>query len=621
VILRGSERKPKTNAKDLGSASLDTILDVTVRVRPREQLPAIPEPGEVPRMTHQQWEAKYGANPSDFEKVKEYAIACGLKVEATSIAERRVLLSGTVSAFSKAFNVELRDYEIDGRRFRGRSGPVYIPQSLDGLVVGVFGLSNEPFAEPHFWRTAPIPHALARMPRGFTPIEIARHYNFPTKLDGKGQTIGIIELGGGFRQQELDSYFKQLNVNPPNVKVFKFVGGGTNNPGSDPLDPENPDVEVLLDIEVVGAIAPGAQIVVYFAPSTEDQSFLDVMTAAVHDSQNNPSIISISWGGPEATATNQFQCNFDQVLQAAAHLGITVCVASGDNASADFPSNDPQRPWDGKAHVDFPASSPFSLACGGTRIIGTGVSANEVVWHPGPNEGTGGGVSRVFPLPTYQGKAGVPTARNPPGRLGRGVPDVAGDAAQESGYRILCDGQFFPDPNHSPPLPPIGGTSAVAPLWAGLLALINQSLRRNVGFLNPRIYQLLPSSGAFKDITSGNNGDYQAGPGWDPCTGLGVPDGELLLEALRNPASGRVFSAAEEDETGGNDSRVALLMEYLQTTRALVDLLASENFLTNVASRSPRRHGKSRQRRDSDRPGDPSEPGDPNQPGDPSQPG
>jgi kumamolisin len=579
VALSGSERKPNIKATEIGLTSPETLLDVTVRVRPREELPAIPEHGEVPRMTHQQWEAKHGADPSDIKKVEEYATASGLKVETTSVAERRVLLSGSVSAFNKAFNVELRDYDINGLRFRGRSGPVYIPKSLDGIVAGVFGLSDEPFAEPHFLRTAPIPHATATTASGFTPIDVARHYNFPANLDGTGQTIGIIELGGGFRQRELNTYFNELGVSPPDVKVFDFVGGGTNNPGTDPLDPANPDVEVLLDIEVAGAVAPGAQIVVYFAPSAEDQSFLDVLTAAVHDSENNPTIISISWGGPESTATSQFQQNFDEVLQAAAHLGITVCVASGDNASADFPLNDPQRPWDGNAHVDFPASSPFALACGGTRIVGRGASANEVVWHPGPNEGTGGGVSRAFPLPNYQANVGVPNVKNPPGHVGRGVPDVAGDAAQESGYRILCDGQAFPDPSQG--LPPIGGTSAVAPLWAGLLALINQGLGRKIGFINPVLYQLLPTSAALEDITSGNNGDYQAGPGWDPCTGLGVPNGELLLEALRNgaPAPARALHAAlradKETVSEGAHSRIAILMEYFQTTRALIDLLAS----------------------------------------------
>jgi kumamolisin len=296
-----------------------------------------------------------------------------------------------------------------------------------------------------------------------------------------------------------------------------------------------------LDIEVIGAIAPGAQIAVYFAPDSSGQSFIDAFTAAIHDAKTNPGIISISWGGPESKATEQFMQRFDAALQSAARLGITVCVASGDNASADFEGNDPD--WDGGAHVDFPASSPFALACGGTELIGrNGLAQNEIVWHSGPNEGTGGGVSRFFPLPDYQKNASIPFVRNPRGRVGRGVPDVSGNAASESGYRILCDGQAFPDPNHKPPIPPIGGTSAVAPLWAGLTALLNQKLGWQLGFINPLLYELA-GSGAFQDIMQGNNGDYKAVPGWDPCTGLGSPNGEELLlslcQRLHEPHPGR----------------------------------------------------------------------------------
>jgi|GEM_PF-169748 len=544
--LKGSHRNPPPGATELGPTPPDEALDVTVRVRRRSELPPVPARAELTRLNREEYEARHGAAPEDIQQVEDYARKCGLKVEDSSAARGSLLISGTASAFNAAFNCNLKQYRLGEQVFRGRSGPVYIPRTLEGIITGVFGLSNETFARPHFRARAQSPHPTATMPAGFTPLEIARRYNFPPGLDGQGQTIGIIELGGGFRQDELDTYFKQLGVAPPPVKVAQFAGSGSNSPGSDPLDPNNPDLEVMLDLQVAAAVAPGAQIVVYFAPSAEDQSFLDAMTAAVHDAANQPTVISISWGGSEAAATSQFLTNFDQVLQAAAHLGITVCVASGDNASADAPADDPSDPWDGQAHVDFPASSPFALGCGGTRINPDGA---EVTWHPGPNQGTGGGISRAFPVPDYQANAGVPLARNPPGPAGRGVPDVSGDAAQESGYQVLCDGLSFPDPAHNPPLPPIGGTSAVAPLWAGLTALINQGLGRNVGFVQPSLYPLGPSAGAFQDITSGDNGDYQAGPGWDPCTGLGVPDGQKLLAALgagplsqAGPAAPAVFA-------------------------------------------------------------------------------
>jgi kumamolisin len=548
VVVPGSEKAPLPGGKILGDAPDDDVLDVTVRVRRRAELPSLAEAAaRGGRLTKQQYAEQYGADPEDLAKVERFAQQYGLKVELASSERRSVILSGRVGDFERAFGVRLQSCEVGDERYRTRSGSITMPEELRDVVIGVFGLDDRPYARPHF-RACPAPakpaHATADeaephagaggFPTGFSPTQIARFYNFPTDVDGTGQTIGIIELGGGFRQEELTTYFQSIGVTPPQVEVASFAGGGDNLPGTDPLDPANPDIEVMLDIQVAGGVAPGAKIVVYFAPDAQGQSFLDVMTAAVHDPDHDLSVISISWGGPESPSpNNQFQVNFNQILEAAAHLQTTVCVASGDNGSADFPLDDPERPWDGQAHVDFPASSPLVLACGGTRmLVASGTLQNEVVWHPGPNEGTGGGVSRTFPLPNFQEQAGVPNATNPAGPIRRGVPDVAGDAAQESGYQVLCDNQRFPDPHHQPPLPPIGGTSAVAPLWAGLIALINQKLGRRVGFVNPALYAIPAQTGAFRDITQGNNGDYAAKAGWDPCTGLGVPDGKKLAAAL-----------------------------------------------------------------------------------------
>jgi kumamolisin len=296
---------------------------------------------------------------------------------------------------------------------------------------------------------------------------------------------------------------------------------------------------VTLDIEVAGAIAPGATIVVYFTPDASAQSFLDAITQAVHDTQNNPSVISISWGGPESVPEDDFMNQFDQALQAAALLGITVCVAAGDNGAAgEVPSQ-----WDGAAHVDFPASSPNALACGGTLLEGSGGTiTSESTWNDHTTAqdsfgAGGGGVSDAFPLPSWQQSANVPNSLSS-GHPGRGVPDVCGNADPNSGYNILMtingEQQAFP----------VGGTGAVAPLWAGLIARINQQLGRRVGYVNLILYGLGASAGAFQDITTGNNRvgpnylGYDAGPGWDPCTGLGSPNGTALLTALANALGG-----------------------------------------------------------------------------------
>jgi kumamolisin len=547
IPLHGSKRHRPSNARVLGDAPAGEF-QVTVMVRRRAELPSMEEHaklklGQRKYLTRAEHGEKYGADPADIQKVVAFAKENHLNVVTSDAARRHVILSGNTAAYNHAFGVDLKTYEAAGQTYRGREGDISIPESLAGVVTSVTGLDNRQFAKPHVrihrgaakaadaTGTASSAAKAQAVPPGFAPPDIAALYNFPQGLDGTGQTIAILELGGGFRSQELATYYQGIGVaKPPSVTTASFTGGGSNSPGTNALDPKNSDVEVLLDIEVAGSVAPGAKVVVYFAPDASDQSFLNVMNAIIHDSANNPNVVSVSWGGPEETATGQFQNEFDQLLQSAAQMGITVCVAAGDNGSADFAANDPN--WDGKAHVDFPASSPSALACGGTNLTATNGSINnEVVWHDGQNDGTGGGVSRFFPLPSYQQNAKVPKAVDPTGPVMRGVPDVAGDAAPATGYRVLCDGTSFPDPAQG--LPPVGGTSAVAPLWAGLVARLNQGLGKPVGFLNPLLYNLAANAGAFHDITQGNNGNYKAKAGWDPCTGLGSPDGQKLLDALK----------------------------------------------------------------------------------------
>jgi kumamolisin len=451
--------------------------------------------------------ASRGAHDDDLAAVERFAHDHGLTVAESSPERRTVKLTGSVAEASKAFGVDLDRYDHpEHGSFRGRSGYVYVPASLIDVVEGVFGLDDRPQLRPQF-RVAD-PQAVTS---SYTPVEVAQAYNFPTGVSGVGQCVAIIELGGGYQQSDLDAYFGELGLPVPTVTAVS-VDGATNSPAR---DPNSADAEVLLDIEVVGAIAPGARIAVYFAPNS-DQGFIDAVTTAVHDQANAPSVISISWGGPESTWTLQAQTALDQAFADAAALGVTVSAASGDNGSGDGVG-------DGRAHTDFPASSPHVLACGGTRLQPGGA---ETVWNDGASGGaTGGGVSDTFDLPDWQSSAGVPRSANPGGRVGRGVPDVSGDADPQTGYRVLVDGQQAT----------IGGTSAVAPLWAALAALLNEQRGTPVGFLNPFLYG--SGEGALRDVTSGDNdlGDapaYTAGPGWDACTGLGSPDGAALAQLL-----------------------------------------------------------------------------------------
>jgi kumamolisin len=521
VQVPGSQKAAPAGSAVLGPAHSDQHIEVTLRIRPRAEVaPKLREAA----LTQQHKDRKYvtrdelakshGASPDDIAKVAAFAQTHNLAVTHSSEARRSVWLAGTVAHMSAAFGVQLQEYDHpDGGSFRGRTGPIMIPAELDGIVVGVFGLDNRPQARPHFriHKVGAKANAKSSALSQFTPVQIAQLYDFPKNLDGTGECIGIIELGGGFSTKDLKTYFSHLGV--PNPKVSSVsVDHAANKPTH---NPDGPDGEVMLDIEVAGAVAPKAKIVVYFTPNTS-QGFLDAITHAVHDTVNKPSVISISWGGPESSWTAQAFQQFNQAFQAAAAMGVTICVAAGDDGSTDGVS-------DGDAHVDFPASSPNVLACGGTRLNASATKiSSEVVWNE-PNEGaTGGGISDEFPLPSYQETAGVPPSANSNQQVGRGLPDVAADADPATGYSVRVDGQNTV----------IGGTSAVAPLWAGLIALLNQSLGTPVGFLNPTLYGLPATSGVFRDVTSGNNGAYQAGPGWDACTGLGVVDGTKLLNAL-----------------------------------------------------------------------------------------
>ncbi|HEV2690399.1 MAG TPA: S53 family peptidase, partial [Bryobacteraceae bacterium] len=379
--------------------------------------------------------------------MEEFAHEHGLAVAEIDLARRVVVLAGTVAKFSNAFDVELLRYQHSGGEYRGRTGTVSIPQELDGIVLGVHGLDNRPQARAHFRLRRQSAAQAHTAQSSFFPPQIAGLYDYPTNVDGTGQCIAIIELGGGYRVQDLNTYFESLNLPHPKVKAVS-VDHGHNHPSH---NPDGPDGEVMLDVEVAGAIAPGAEIVVYFAPNT-DQGFLDAITKAAFDTVHKPSVISISWGGPESDWTQQSLAAYDQAFQDAATVGVTVCCSSGDNGSTDGVS-------DGLQHVDFPASSPHVLACGGTFIESANTPPAEKVWNDGPDSATGGGVSDFFDQPTWQSGVGVPASHNPGNRVGRGLPDIAGDADPNSGYTIRVDRVQGV----------IGGTSAVAPLWAALI--------------------------------------------------------------------------------------------------------------------------------------------------------
>ncbi len=504
VKLAGSERKPIGTR--VGDQANDETIEVSVILKPKTRAVAPHTGGAV--VSREEFAAKHGADSGAIEKVKQFAKENNLTVAEVSAERRTVKLQGTVANMIRAFEVKLDRYQHEGHEYRARTGAIQLPSDLAPSVEAVLGLDNRPQAKTHYRvRGQKAPHQASAAAVSYTPREVAQLYQFPLDVDGTGQTVGILELGGGYHPADLKNYFASLNITEPTV-ISVSVDKGKNAP----TNPNSADGEVLLDIEVVGAVAPGTKIVVYFAPNT-DQGFQDALTTAIHDSTNNPSVISISWGGPESTWTAQAMTAFDSAAQDAAALGLSICAASGDNGSSDGVT-------DGANHVDFPASSPNILACGGTSLqSSSGTITSETVWNDGAQGGSaGGGFSTQFPLPSYQASDNI----TPPSGLGRGVPDVCGDADPETGYQVLVDGKSLV----------IGGTSAVAPLWSGLIALLNQKLGKPLGFLQPALYGLPQSADALNDITSGSNGAFSAAPGWDAASGLGSPSGQNLLRAL-----------------------------------------------------------------------------------------
>jgi kumamolisin len=532
VPLPGSERTALPQAASAGSIDETEHIAVTLITRRKAALPRTAA-GALARISRDDLAQNYGSDPADQALVAQVLAGPGTALTVThqDPASRQMTISGPVGALASMFKTSLRlvtstrpDGSVSWHRYR--EGGLQVPAALEGIVVAVLGLDNRPQVQPRLRRraaasTAPAAPAApdaaaAPKPVSYTPPQVAAAYQFPAGTDGTGQHVAILEFGGGYAQADLDAYFSGLGILTSPAITAVSVGGAQNVAGK---DPSGADGEVLLDIEVVGSVAPGAAMSVYFAPNS-DQGFVAAVTAATHATPA-PVAISISWGQSEDAWTPQARTSLDSAIADAAATGITVTVASGDNGSSDGATGT-------APHCDFPASSPHALACGGTSLRydpATGALTSEKVWNDGAGQGAcGGGVSDVFPLPSWQAGAGVPAIVHTRTH-GRGVPDVAGNADPETGYQVRIDGQAEV----------IGGTSAVAPLWAALICRLAQAAGHSFGLMQEILYagvQPAKPAAGLRDISTGNNGAYKAKHGWDPCTGLGVPEGTALLSVV-----------------------------------------------------------------------------------------
>jgi kumamolisin len=596
VVLPGSTRHAVPQAKLLKKSDPKSTIQVSIYLRrnptpPGKSLSPLGDMNEqFPAQRHyasdQEFDETFGASPDDLKKVAEWASESNLTVAESSVAMRRVQVKGTIANISKAFGIQLNEYEHpETGEFRGREGEIHIPAELADIITGVFGLDTRQVGRPRIRRAnaqlvevdeleksakgkahAAAAHALppAPYPGTFFPPQVADLYNYPANVTGAGQNIAIFAFNGtdpdprgGYKLAALEKYFAYLGGKTPSIKDVVVQGPG-NEPGPDSrASNAKGDVtgEVMLDMCVVGSVAPGAKIFMYFTEFTS-QGWLDGLNEAITD-KNKIDVISISYGNPEDdpdgawTAMGVQQVN--QAFESAAAKGITICCAAGDDGSKDQVQQG--------AHVDFPASSPYVLGVGGTKLVSSASGASpqtissEVVWNETLQGygATGGGVSAVFTKPTYQNAVNVPSSTNPPHNIGRGVPDVAAVADPVTGVVVMhIDGKH---------LEPIGGTSASAPMWAALIARINEGLGKNCGFLNTLLYSQQSLRDTFHDITSGNNGAYKANNGWDACTGFGSPDGAALLQALSSgqgkPSNGTNGGGTTTAKAPGNRAKTA----------------------------------------------------------------
>ena len=473
-----------------------------------------------------QFTEAYGPSKEDVNAVVDHLRKAGYKVINSSSNRMLIRAKARVLTIEKTLGIHMNRYQGRKRPFFAAADEPRLPPDVASRVVHIAGLQNAHLREPRIQRLAPRTVAQAALsgtgPRGgLAPQDIVTAYNLPGgSTNGQGQTLALFQMDG-FKASDIQAYTSYFNLNPVPLETILVDGfDGSAGSGSD---------EVCMDIELMNAIAPGAsRILVYEGPNT-DQGVLDVYSRIASD--NRASVVSSSWGLSEYDTGTSYARLESQFFMQMAAQGQSFFAASGDSGAYDAqsPNGTPVLT------VDDPAGQPYVTGVGGTQLnLGSGQSyGSEVVWNSNGGA-TGGGVSTIWPIPSWQ--SAVATTNS---KLMRNVPDVALNADPYTGYAIYTGGQWHV----------IGGTSAAAPLWAGFTALANQLRAQNqlpvLGFANPTIYSMgsvASYSNNYHDVTIGNNNYYTAGLGYDNTTGWGSFQGANLLATLSRGAQTVTFN-------------------------------------------------------------------------------
>ncbi len=496
-------------------------------------------------LTPDQFEATFAPTPDAAQQVVSYLQSVGMTV--TSVAPNNMLIdaTATVTQADSAFSTTINTYQLGSQVFYANATPPVVPASISSLIASIGGLDNSTQYQPLYQRLSGQGHLAGHAngpSSGYAPKDFTSAYDATplqsAGLLGDNQTIALFELDG-YQQSDIAQYFANYGIATPNISnvlVDNFSGAAGQGA-----------IEVELDIEVAGALAPHANQIVYEGPNTI-QGLNDTYNQIVHD--HKAQIVSISWGLCEASSGPAELQTLDTIFKQGAAEGMSFFAASGDSGAYDCS--------DSNLAVDSPADDPYVTGVGGTnlQLDAAGAYGSETAWSNASDTqrspkgaGGGGGISSTFRLPAWQTGQDVINANSsgapcnaPSGQYCREVPDVSANADPASGYAIYCTVNNAGC--SSAGWMDVGGTSAAAPLWAGSMALVNQYLlskgKTVVGFANPALYgvfnaqQSLP---AFHDVTSGNNLYYPTAAGYDMASGIGTPDINNLAQDLAGSGS------------------------------------------------------------------------------------
>lgn len=497
-------------------------------------------------LTSAEFNQRFAPTAGQVQQVVSFLQSQGLTVQDVASNHLLIDATGTVTQAQQAFHVQINTYQYDDRVFYANAQVPSVPAALQTIISSIGGLDNSVRYQPLVQSASATsqqtlrPHA---SPSGYGPNELATAYDTApltsAGLQGQNQTVAIFELDG-YQAGDIQQYFQNYNLGTPAISNV-LVDGAKGSAGQGAI-------EVELDIEVVGAIAPRARQVIYEGPNTT-QGLNDTYNRIVTD--NKAQVVSTSWGLCESSTGSAELMTLDTIFKEAAAQGISIFAAAGDAGAYDC--------GDSNLGVDSPADDPYVTGVGGTNLqLNTNNTyGSESVWSDATNtgrgpkgDGGGGGISSSFALPDWQGGIGVINSYSsgqpcgaPSGQYCREVPDISADADPNSGYAVYCTVSSAGCSSSGWIV--VGGTSAAAPFWAGSSALINQYLQSqnlaSFGSANPALYGIYnaqQTAPAFHDVTAGNNLYYPATAGYDMASGLGSPDVANLAKDLAASAGG-----------------------------------------------------------------------------------